>query len=106
MRETVREHVGMVAIPYDGGMKSLPRPAKVPSDRRLRSGLIAIAVFIALGVLGLMFGFGRSSNSAGVVGSEVCRATCEARGWRDGSLVAPEHGTTGAPYGPKGCQCR
>lgn len=87
-------------------MKSLPRSAKAPSDGRLRSGLIAIAVFIAFGVLGLMFGFGRSSNSAGAMGSEVCRATCEARGWRDGSLVAPEHGTTGAPNGPKACQCR
>lgn len=74
--------------------------------RKLPSGLIALAVFVAFALMGALFGFGRSGNSGGAIGAEICRATCTARGWRDGSLVPPERAATGTSHGPKTCQCR
>lgn len=87
-------------------MTSSQRSAKAKLSQKLRSGLIAVAVFVAFALVGPLFGFGRSASSSGAMGGEICRATCTARGWRDGALVSPEHAATGAQNGPKTCQCR
>ncbi len=90
----------------DCAMTNHRRSAKTKSSRKLPSGLIALAVFVAFALMGALFGFGRSGNSGGAIGAEICRATCTARGWRDGSLVPPERAATGTSHGPKTCQCR
>lgn len=78
---------------------------KAPA-RKERRGLIAALIFVAFGILGLLFGFGRSTNTGGAFGTEVCRATCAARGERGGTLVRPEQAVTGPRDGPKTCECR
>jgi hypothetical protein len=78
---------------------------KAPA-RKARRGLIAALFFVAFGVLGLLFGFGRRISTGGAFGTEVCRATCAARGERGGTLVRPEYAVTGPRHGPKTCECR
>ncbi len=74
--------------------------------QKLRSALIAIAVFAGIAIAGALFGFSRSGNSTGLAGREICRTTCIARGWKDGTMEPPSHATTGSTQGPKACQCR
>ncbi|RIX82735.1 hypothetical protein [Acidovorax cavernicola] len=74
--------------------------------QKLRTALIAIAVFAGFVIAGALFGSGRGGGSTSLAGREICRATCIARGWKDGRLEPPSHTTADATQGPKVCQCR
>ncbi|MDP9875753.1 hypothetical protein J2W25_000040 [Variovorax boronicumulans] len=87
-------------------MPSSPPPTNPTRRQKLRAASIAVAVFAAIALAGALFGSGRSGNSTGLAGREICRATCIARGWKDGTMQPPSHATTGSTQGPNACQCR